>query len=205
MRAMTVKTGATLAAAALMITMGLAGAANAQPGPGGGPGGGQGFGDGMGPGGPGGRGPGGPGGPGRMGGPLGGLLALHPDVPFQALNLTDAQREQVRTIMQGHHAEGRALAERAEGAMDGLRKATDDTIDEGAAAQHGQAVGAVIADAAVLRAKVRAEVFAILTPEQQAEANKLQAQRQQRMEQMKQRGEQRRQQRQQPKQQPDQL
>ncbi len=41
MRAMTVKTGATLAAAALMITMGLAGAANAQPGPGGGPGGGR--------------------------------------------------------------------------------------------------------------------------------------------------------------------
>ena len=119
MRAMTVKTGATLAAAALMITMGLAGAANAQPGAGGGPGGGQGFGDGMGPGGPGGRGPGGPGGPGRMGGPLGGLLALHPDVPFQALNLTDAQREQVRAIMQGHHAEGRALAEKAGVAMDG--------------------------------------------------------------------------------------
>jgi len=206
MRAMTVKTSATLVAAALMITMGLAGAANAQPGAGGGPGGGQGFGDGIGPGGPGGRGPGGPGGPGRMGGPLGGLLALHPDVPFQALNLTDAQREQVRAIMQGHHAEGRALAEKAGVALEALRKATDDTVDEGAAAQHGQAVGAVIAEAAVLRAKVRAEVFAILTPEQQAEANKLQAQRQQRMEQMKQRGEQRRQQRQQPKQpQPDQF
>jgi len=141
-----------------------------------------------------------------MGGPLGGLLALHPDVPFQALNLTDAQREQVRAIMQGHHAEGRALAEKAGVALEALRKATDDTVDEGAAAQHGQAVGAVIAEAAVLRAKVRAEVFAILTPEQQAEANKLQAQRQQRMEQMKQRGEQRRQQRQQPKQpQPDQF
>jgi len=206
MRAMTIKTGATLAAAALMITMGLAGAANAQPGSGGGSGGYKTFDDGMGPGGPGGRGPGGPGGPGgRMGGPLGGLLALHPDVPFQALNLTDAQREQVRAIMQGHQAEGRALAEKAGAAMDALRKATDDTIDEGAAAQHGQAVGAVIAEAAVLRAKVRAEVFAILTPEQQAEANKLQAQRQQRMEQMKQRGEQRRQQRQQPKPQPDQF
>ncbi len=194
MRTFTFKASATMAAVALVAVMGLAGAAQAQPGPGG-----RGFGPGMGPGGPGGPG-------GRMGGPLGGLLAVHPELPLHALNLTEAQREQVRTILQGHSTEGRALAEKAQAAMDGLRKATDATVDEGAAAQQGQAVGAVIAEAAVLRARIRGEVFAILTPEQQAEATKLQAQRQQRMEQMRQRGDQRRQQRQQrPKPQPDQL
>lgn len=188
MRARTLKTGVTLAAAALVMTMGLAGAVHAQPGPGG-----RGFGDGMGPG------PGGPGGPGgRMGGPLGGLLAVHPDLPLQALNLTDAQREQVRTIMQGHRDEGRTLGDKAHAALEALRKATEGTVDEAVVNQQGLALGAVIGEAALLRAKVRAEVFAILTPEQQAEANKLQAQRQQRMEQMKQRGEQRRQQRPQP-------
>jgi Spy/CpxP family protein refolding chaperone len=140
-----------------------------------------------------------------MGGPLGGLLAVHPDVPFQALELTDAQREQVRTIIQGHRDEGRVLAEKAHDALEGLRKATEGTVDEGAAVQHGQTVGGVITEAAVLRAKVRGEVFAILTPEQQAEANKLQAQRQQRMDQMKLRGEQRRQQRQQQPKTPDQF
>jgi protein CpxP len=179
MQTMTVKTSVRLAAAALAITVGLAGAAQAQPGPGA-----RGFGDGMGPG------HGGPGG--RMGGPLGGLLAVHPELPLHALNLTDAQREQVRTIMQAHRDEARALGDKAHTALDALRKATEGTVDEALANQQGQALGAVIGEAAVLRAKVRAEVLAILTPEQQAEANKLQAQRQQRMDQMKQRGEQRR-------------
>lgn len=161
-------------AAALALTLGLAGAAAAQPpGP---------------PGGPGGFGmlpdrPGGPGGPGgRMMGPLGGLLALHPDLPLPGLDLTDAQREQVRAIMQAHRDEGRALMQRAQTAADALQKATSGTIDEGAAAQQGQALGGAIADAAILRARVRSEVFAILTPEQQAEANKILADRQDRRE-----------------------
>jgi len=112
-----------------------------------------------------------------MMGPLGGLLALHPDLPLLGLNLSDAQREQVRAIMQTHRDEGRALMQRAEAAADALRKATGQTIDEGAATQHGQALGAAIADAAVLRARIRAEVFAILTPQQQAEAHKIAADR----------------------------
>ena len=164
--------GATLA-----LTVGLAGAAAAQPGPGG-PGRGP-F-DGGGPGGPGG--PGGSGGPGRMG-PLGGLLGLHPELPLPALNLTDAQREQVRAILQGHREEGQALMQRGQTALETLRKVTDVTVDEGAAAQQGQALGAAIADAAVLRSRVRGEITAILTPEQQAEAAKIQADRELRMKQ----------------------
>ena len=117
------------------------------------------------------RGPGGPGG--RMMGPLGGLVALHPDLPLPGLDLTEAQREQVRAIMQTHRDAGRALLQRAAAAAEGLQKATTTAIDEGAAAQHGQALGGTIADAAVLRARIRQEVFAILTPEQQAKANQI--------------------------------
>jgi Spy/CpxP family protein refolding chaperone len=174
-------------ALSLGLSLGLAGAAAAQPGPG--PDGGGHFG----PGGKGSGGPGGPGGPGgRMGGPLGGLLGLHPDLPLAALNLTDAQREQVRTIMQGHREEGQALMQKGQSAIEALRKATEGTVDEGAAGQQGQAVGAVIAEAAVLRAKVRGEILAILTPEQQAEASKIQAEREARMKQFRQKMEQRR-------------
>lgn len=176
MRAMTT---VKLVAGAMALTLGLAGAATAQPGPGG-PGGPDGPGRG-------GRGPGGP----MMGGPLGGLLGLHPDLPLPALNLSDAQEEQVRTIMQGHRDEGRALAQKAQAALEGLRTATGSVVDEGAAAQQGQALGAVISEAAVLRARVRGEVWAILTPEQQAEATKIQADRQQRQAQMRQRVQQR--------------
>lgn len=172
-------TSLKLVAGAVALTLGLASAAMAQPGPGG-PGGPDGPGRG-------GRGPGGP----MMGGPLGGLLGLHPDLPLPALNLTDAQEEQVRTIMQGHRDEGRALMQRAQASMDALRTATAGTIDEGAAAQQGQALGAVIADAAVLRGRVRSEVWAILTPEQQAEATKIQADRQAKQSQMRQRLQQR--------------
>lgn len=173
-------THAKLMAVALALTLGLAGTAMAQPG----------FGRGGGP-----EGRGGPRGP--MGGPLGGLLAVHPDLPLPALNLTDAQREQVRTILQSHRDEGRAIHEKATAAMEALRKATEGTVDEGAVGQQGQALGAAIGDAAVLRAKVRTEVFAILTPEQQAEATKIAAERQTRMQQRRQQFDQRRQQRQQ--------
>ena len=186
MRAMTTL---KMVAGAMALTLGLAGAATAQPGP-------------EGPGGPGkpGRGGRGPGGP-MMGGPLGGLLGIHPELPLPALNLTDAQEEQVRAIMQGHREEGRALMQKAQAAMEALRSATAGTVDEGAAAQQGQALGAVIADAAVLRSKVRGEVWAILTPEQQAEATKVEAERKARQAQIRQRVAQRVQQRQQKKQQ----
>lgn len=185
MRAMTMAGSVKAMMGAVALTMGLAAVAAAQPGPGG-PGGEPGDRGGR-PehGRPWGRG-------GMMGGPLGGLLAVHPDLPLPALNLTDAQREQVRTILQGHRDEGKALMDRATAATEALRKATAGTVDEGAAAQQGQAVGAVIAEAAVLRAKVRAEVLAILTPEQQAEAAKIQAQRDARMPQFRQKMGQRR-------------
>ena len=109
-----------------------------------------------------------------------------------------AQREQVRAIMQNYRDEGRAIGEKARAAFEALRKASEGTVDETVVTQQGLALGAVIGEAAIVRAKVRNEVFAILTPEQQAEANKLQARRQQRMEQLKQRMEQRRPARQQP-------
>ena len=183
--------GVKVMLAAVALTMGLGGAAAAQPVPGEGAAAAQPV-----PGepgaGPGGRAKRSPGGLGKMGGPLGGLLGLHPELPLAALNLTDAQREQVRTILQGHREEGQALMQRGHTALEALRKATDGTVDEGAAGQQGQALGAVIAEAAILRGKVRSEIMAVLTPEQQAEAAKIQAERETRMKQFRKRGEARR-------------
>lgn len=159
-----------LMAGALALTVGLSAAATAQPGRGG-PGGGHRF-----------RGPGGPG-----GGAIGGLLAVHPDLPLRALNLTDAQREQVRAILESHRAEAQSLRQRAGAAHQALQAATSAaTVDEGAITQQSQAFSGLIAEAAVLRARVRSEVLAVLTPEQQAEAAKVAADRQARMEQRRQ-------------------
>lgn len=182
MRATTVTTSVKMMLGAMTLSMGLAGAASAQPaprGPDGGPGRRGGPGDHGGPG-------------GRHGGPIGGLLRLHPDLPLAALSLTDAQREQVRTILEGHRDEGQALMRKGQASFEALRKATEGTVDEGAAGQQGQAMGAVIAEAAVLRARVRGEILAILTPQQQAEAAKIQTEREARMKQFREKVEQRR-------------
>ncbi len=127
-----------------------------KPGPGmrGGPGGPGGFG---GPGGMMGRVP-----RGTMGGPFG-MLGLN----LRAAELTEAQQKQVQAAVQSHREEQAAIVERMRAARVALHEAVAaDAFDEALIRAKAADVAAVEADAAVLRAKVRAEVVAILTPEQ---------------------------------------
>ncbi len=140
----------------------------------------------RGPGGPGGRrGPGGPGGPGGI---IQGL---------RALDLTETQREQVKATMDGHKAEFEAVGTKLQAAHKALNEAvTAETFDEGAIRQKSADVAIAEADGAVLRAVVHSEVWALLTPEQQAKAKTLRAEMDARRGQMRERFEQRRGQRQ---------
>ena len=124
------------------------------------------------------RGPGGPGG--RMGGPGGpGGFGL-PGV--RELDLTDAQREQIRTIQQSHRDEVQAVAERSRTAQRAIDQASHGTsVDEAAIRTQSAALATAIADGAILRAKVNAEIFNVLTAEQQQKLNELRSQRQERM------------------------
>ena len=128
------------------------------------------------------RGPGGPGGPGGFtGGPggfgrggFGGPMAL-----LRQLDLTDEQRAQVRQVMESHRDEQRAIGERVMAAHRAQEDAvTAPQFDEQVIRTKSAELAAVEADAAVLQAKVHSEVFALLTPEQQAKAAELKAQRQ---------------------------
>ena len=111
-----------------------------------------------------GRGRGGPGGP--MG-PLGGL-------PLRELNLTESQREQVRAIVEPREAETRAIGERAMAARQALHAATTSaSFDEGLVRARAAELASVEADLAVSRARIYADVFQILTPEQQAKAKEI--------------------------------
>jgi protein CpxP len=117
-------------------------------------------------------GPGGPGGPGGFGrgGPGGPLAGL----PIRELNLTEAQREQVRQIVESHQAETRAVAERAMAARQALHAVTTSpTFDEAQVRAKAAELAAVEADFAVARARIFADVYQILTPEQQAKAKEL--------------------------------
>jgi protein CpxP len=167
-------------ALAIALSVGAAGVLAQGPPQGGG---GRGFGQGMGPGhGQGGRGMGpgmgrGPmGGPGGMGGP--GQMGPGPIMQgLRELNLTDAQKEQVKGILEGHKAEFKKIADATQPARQALHEAvTADKFDEAAIRAAAAAVGAAEGDAAVLRARVHADVWALLTPEQQTKAKELKGQ-----------------------------
>lgn len=137
-------------------------------------------------------GPGGPGGPGRGPGGPGGIMP-----GLRGLELTETQREQVKAALESHQAEFAAQAAKMRAAHEALQAViAADTFDEAAIRLKSADVAAVEADGAVLRAKVYAEVWALLTPEQQTKAKTLQAQRQERRGQIRERVEQRRGQRQ---------
>jgi protein CpxP len=105
------------------------------------------------------------GGPGAFGrGPRPGGPA---DFGLRGIDLTDAQREQVRAIMESNRAAleqtGKALRE-AQRAF--VEATAGSAIDEAAVRTRSTAVANAMADEAILRAKVRAEVHALLTAEQ---------------------------------------
>jgi Spy/CpxP family protein refolding chaperone len=116
----------------------------------------------------------------------------------QELNLSDAQRQQVRDIMQRHRDENRQMADRLRAAMEAQRKAVETVpADEASIRATSQALAEAQTGMAVQQARIRSEIFTILTPEQQEKARQLQAQRSERAKQFRDRAQKRLQQRQQ--------
>jgi len=143
----------------------------------------------------------GPGGFGR--GHFGRGVGYRPGMELRGLNLTDQQRQQVRTIMDNHKSEFQAVRERIRTAFAAQHAAgAANPPDEATIRAKATEVGAAQGDLAVLMARVRGEVFQILTPDQQAKAQQLQQERAQRREQFQQKMQERRQQQQQQQQQP---
>lgn len=113
---------------------------------------------------------------GGMRGPMGartlGLLV-------RGLELTDAQREQVRGIVSARQADFKAIGDRLRAAHLAQRQAmTRVPVDENEIRARVSEASAAEADFAVLRARVHEQVYQVLTPEQQTKAKTLQAERQ---------------------------
>lgn len=141
-------------------------------------------------------------GPGRMHrGPGGPGPGMNPGLGRMAreLGITDVQREQIKAVMEQHRTEFQVIQERARTARSALHAAvTADVVDEGLVREKSAALAAVQADRAILGARVRSEVFNLLTPEQQAKAKELRAQAEQRQQERRERMRERREQRRQP-------
>jgi periplasmic protein CpxP/Spy len=102
------------------------------------------------------------------------------------LGLSDDQRQEVRRIMELHKAERQAIGERLREARRAQSEAVMAVpVDEATVRTRSAELGKVETDAALLRARVHAEVYNVLTPEQQEKAKTLRAERESRREQWK--------------------
>jgi protein CpxP len=119
---------------------------------------------------------GGPGaGPGLRGGPGGGL-------PLRELNLSETQQQQIQDVMQLYREQNRTAAEQLRTAMEAQRKAVETLpVNEGLIRSTTQALVEAQTDLAVQQARMRSEIFALLTPAQREQATKLQADREARV------------------------
>jgi len=117
---------------------------------------------------------------GPMRGGRGGLMGLR--LAVGQLGLTDAQQDQIKKILESHKDEAQAFAKEAQPAHEALRNAVESN-DVGAIQAASTTLASVIAKGAVLRAKVHAEVFGVLTDEQRAKAKELRDRAEQRLQQ----------------------
>ncbi len=99
----------------------------------------------------------------------GGRCGHHEWKMFKGLNLTSAQKEQVKGIMKGHHKEfieGRIAVLQARQNL--MMATTSSTFDQSAVQKAFGDVSAAQEKMAISRAKVFSQVMPILTPDQQA-------------------------------------
>jgi protein CpxP len=124
------------------------------------------FAQGPGFGGPRGRGPaGGPGGPGAV-------------FMFRELGLTEAQQQQVRQIGEQFRTENQPLMDRIRRAEEARRDAVEAIpVDESRIRAAMQQLSDAQIELAVRQARLHSDIYALLTPEQQQQAQKLRAER----------------------------
>lgn len=99
----------------------------------------------------------------------------------EKLNLTDAQKEQMKQIAARYRESAKALREqRREGRDGGFGSLTDGTFNESAVRAAAQARANARVEREVMRARMMSEMFAVLTPEQKAQLAAERHQREQR-------------------------
>lgn len=114
------------------------------------------------------QGPGGRRGPGFHAGFLSGRMA-------QALNLTDAQKEQIRSIVKESFQSNKALGEQLKTARQAEREAVKAGKSDAELAQLAQNAAPLHAQFHAARLQTEAKVYKVLTPEQQTKLEEMRA------------------------------
>jgi periplasmic protein CpxP/Spy len=97
------------------------------------------------------------------------------------LDLTEAQRTQVREIVQRYQSQRREAGQHLRDAHQAQRAAVETIpVNEGLIRSTTQTLANAQTDMALLQARIHSDVWAVLTPEQQEKAKQLRAQRESR-------------------------
>ena len=116
-----------------------------------------------------------------------------PGLVLNELNLTDAQREQVREIRDRYQEQIQTLSRRLGDLTAKQRQAIETVpVNETLITSATQDMTQAEVEVAIQEARINADIWSVLTPEQQAKATKLRAERKAQMEQRRQENQQRR-------------
>src|SRR5262249_58938553 len=96
---------------------------------------------------------------------------------FRQLNLTDAQKTQLKQIRENHRQTIAPIVQQLAAKRQEIRQAsTDGTVDETVATQKLTEMAPLEAKLMVERARIRQESLAVLTPDQKAQLDTIRAQ-----------------------------
>lgn len=105
---------------------------------------------------------------------------------FRELELTDVQKEQIKSIAQASRESSKSLREQVKANREQLRKIGEGGVFSETQVQAiAEQQGALHAQMIVERERVKSQIFAILTPEQKAKAAELKARFEQKMQERK--------------------
>ncbi len=90
------------------------------------------------------------------------------------LDLTATQQEQIRAILESHRPQIRSVHERIREQRKALADASSNGFDENAVRAEADVLGDLVAEAAVLMSRVRADINEVLTPEQREKLKEFQ-------------------------------
>lgn len=93
---------------------------------------------------------------------------------IEELELSAEQSAQIKGILRSYRAEFHGIVERLHGVHESVRRSTHaDVLDEATLRAQVGAAAEPLGDLAVLHARVRQEIAAVLTPEQRAKAERM--------------------------------
>ena len=111
-----------------------------------------------------------------------GRTAMVEGLGLRALDLTEAQREQVRQLTEQYREQTKPLMDRVQTAQQARRQALEAIpFNEQQIRSAAQALAEAEVELAVQRGRFQSDVYAVLTPEQQARLQKMRADREARM------------------------